>query len=141
MDRLRTSIAALGQPQNPELRADRQELLGHLAMAEQNWDAASEAFDATIRLRRETFDYREMVRALVWAGEANEKAGRLREAAIRYLRAGRSAFLQDQLDDAHRWLNRAVQLAGAADEDQISQEALHLLGQVEALIAAANGDS
>ena len=141
MDQLRASIAALGQPQNPKLRADRQELSGRLSMAEQNWDAAIEAFDAAISLRRETVDYREMLRALVWSGEASEKAGRLREAAIRYLRAGRSAFLQDQFDDALRWLNRAVELAGAAGEDQISQEALHFLRQVEALNAAANRGS
>ena len=141
LNRLRVSINALGRPQEPRLRADLEELTGCLAMAEKSWDTAAEAFDRAVELRRETFDYREMVRSLVRAGEASEKAGRFRDAAIRYLRAGRSAVLQDQFDDAQQWLNRAVQLAGTAGEDQVSQEALHFLRQVEALIAAANGGS
>jgi tetratricopeptide (TPR) repeat protein len=34
IDQLRAAITALGQPEHPLLRADRQELVGHLAMAE-----------------------------------------------------------------------------------------------------------
>ena len=64
MDQLRTAIAALGQPKKLQLRADRQELVGHLALAEQNWDAAIEAFDGATHLRREALDYRGMVKAL-----------------------------------------------------------------------------
>jgi tetratricopeptide (TPR) repeat protein len=137
LDRLRAAITALGQPKELQLRADRQELLGRLAMAEQNWDAATGAFDATAKLRRAALDYRGMVRALVWGGEASEKAGRIREAATHFLRAGRSAFLQDQFDDAHKWLNRAAQLANTAGEDQIIQEARRFLGQIEASTATA----
>ena len=109
-------------------------------MAEQNWDAAADAFDATVNLRREALDYRGMVRALVWAGQAGEKAGRLREAAIRYLRAGRSAFLQDHFNDAESWLKRAVQLANPAGEDQIVQEADSILRQIVNSTAAAPGN-
>jgi predicted ATPase len=77
-----------------------------------------------------------MVRALVLGGEASDKAGRIREAATYYLRAGRSAFLQDQFDDdAQKWLNRAVQLANTTGEDQIIQEARSFLRQIEALTA------
>ena len=136
MDQLRAAIAALGQPKELQLRADRQELVGRLAMAEQNWDAAIGAFDAAAKLRREALDYRGMVRALVWGGDASDKAERIREAATYYLRAGRSAFLQDQFDDdAQKWLNRAVQLANTAGEDQIIQEARSFLRQIEALTA------
>ena len=136
-DRLRAAITALGQPKELQLRADRQELLGRLAMAEQDWDAAGDAFDTTADLRREALDYREMVRALAWGGKANEKAEHHREAGIRYLRAGRSAFLQNQFDDARRWLNQAAQLAETDGDDQIIQEALSYLQQIEALTAAA----
>lgn len=140
LDRLRAAITALGQPKELQLRADRQELLGRLAMLEQNWVEAGDAFDTAANLRREALDYRGMVRAMVWGGESNEKAGRNREAAIYYLRAGRSAFLQNQLDDAQKWLNRAAQLANTAGEDQIVQEAHSFLRQIEALAAETSDD-
>ena len=137
LDQLRAAITALGQPQQSRLRADRQELLGRLAMAEQNWDAATEAFDAAANLRREALDYRGMVRAVVLAGQSHKKAGRTREAAIYYLRAGRSAFWQNQLVDARQWLNQSAQLANSAGEDQIILEAQSFLLQIEAQAATA----
>jgi phospholipid/cholesterol/gamma-HCH transport system substrate-binding protein len=137
IDQLRAAIAALGQPEHPLLRADRQELVGHLAMAEQNWGAAVEAFDGAAKLRREALDYRAMVKVLALAGKASEKAGRSKEASIRYLRAGRSAVLQGLFDDALKWLNRAEQIADTAGETQIAREARIYLGQIEDLTAAA----
>ncbi|MGD8333383.1 MAG: hypothetical protein PVF11_06940, partial [Desulfobacterales bacterium] len=138
MTQLRAEITALGQPEQSRLRADRQELVGRLAMAEQNWDTAIEAFDSASNLRRETLDYRGMVRVVVLAGEASQKAGRTREAAIYYLRAGRSAFWQDEFDDARQWLNQSARLATSAGEDQILQEARNLLQQIEELDAASS---
>ncbi len=132
---LRTSIDALGQTDDLQLRANRQELLGRLAMSEQNWDAAIDSFVRTINLRRKARDYRGMVRVLVLAGEASEKAERTREAAVFYLRAGRSAVLQNHLDDARQWLNHAVKLATTAEEDKIAEEARSFLRQIEELTA------
>ena len=137
IDQLRAAIAALGQPQHPLLRADRQELVGHLAMAEQNWGAAVEAFDGAAKLRREALDYRAMVKVLALAGKASEKAGRAKEASIRYLRAGRSAVLQGLFGDALKCLNRAEQIADTAGEAQIAREARIYLGQLQALTAAS----
>ena len=137
IDQLRAAIAALGQPQHPLLRADRQELVGHLAMAEQNWGAAVEAFDGAAKLRREALDYRAMVKVLALAGKASEKAGRAKEASIRYLRAGRSAVLQGLFNDALKYLNRAEQIADTAGEAQIAREARIYLGQLQALTAAS----
>lgn len=56
-------------------------------------------------------------------------------AAIHYLRAGRSAFLQDHFDDALKWLNQSVRLADNAGEDQITREARRYLRQMEELTA------
>ncbi len=137
IDQLRAAIASLGQPKRPLLRADRQELLGRLAMAEHNWDAAIEAFDEATKLRREALDYRGMVKVLALAGKASEKAGRAKEASIRYLRAGRSAVLQGQFDDALKWLNRATQIAKNAGEEQIIQEARTYLRQLQKLTATS----
>ena len=141
MDQLRTAIAALGQPKKLQLRADRQELVGHLALAEQNWDAAIEAFDGATHLRREALDYRGMVKALALTGKASEKAGRAKEASISYLRAGRSALLQGQFDSALKWLNQSAQLANNAGETQIVQEARIYLRQLRELKAASDNRS
>ncbi len=141
VDQLHTAIASLGQPEQPRLRADRQELVGHLAMAEYNWDAAMEAFDTAAKLRREALNYRGMVKVLALAGQASEKAGRPKEASIRYLRAGRSAMLQGLFDDARKWLNLSLQLANNAGEDKINQEARSFLLQIEALTAGAPDSS
>ena len=137
IDQLRAAIAALGQPEQPRLRGDRQELLGHLAMAEQNPDIAMEAFDEAANLRREALDYRGMVRVLALAGTASEKAEGTREASIRYLRAGRSAMFQGLFDDALKWLNRAEQIASTAGEAQIAQEARIYLRQLQDATAAS----
>ncbi|MDH3885081.1 MAG: hypothetical protein OET63_12765, partial [Desulfobacterales bacterium] len=125
----------------PRLRADRQELAGHLAMAEQNWGAAVEAFDGAAKLRREALDYRAMVKVLALAGKANEKAGRAKEASIRYLRAGRSAVLQGLFDDARKWLNRAEQIADTAGEAQIVREAQIYLRQLQESAATSQSSS
>jgi tetratricopeptide (TPR) repeat protein len=130
-DQLRAAIAALGQPQQPQLRADRQELGGRLAMAEQRWGAAMDAFDGAAKLRRETLDYRAMVNVLALAGEAAEKAERAREASIRYLRAGRSSMLQGMFDNAREWLGRAEHIASTTGEAQIAEEARSYLQQLQ----------
>ena len=76
-----------------------------------------------------------MVSVLALAGKASEKAGRAKEASIRYLRAGRSAVLQGLFDDALKWLNRAEQIADRTGEAQIVREARIYLQQIEALTA------
>ena len=107
--------------------ADRDELSGRMARAEGHWEAAVEAFDQTARLRREDHDYGEMAHALALAADACEQAGKPARAATRYLRAGRSAAQQGNLQDAKKWLNQAVELAGQAGDESLKQEAgLHL---------------
>jgi tetratricopeptide (TPR) repeat protein len=106
-------------------------------MAEHNWDAAIEAFDVATKLRREALDYRGMVKVLALAGKASEKAGRAKQASIRYLRAGRSALLQGRFANARKWLNRAEQIANTAGEAQIVQEARVYLRQLQELAATS----
>ena len=113
-------LAASGDPGG---RADRTELSGRLARSEGNWEAAIEAFDQTARLRREDHDYAEMAQALALAADACRQAGKPTKAAIRYLRAGRSAVQQGNHQDGKKWLNRAVELAGQAGDESLKQEA------------------
>jgi len=140
-DKLREAIVSIGQPNLPQLRADRHELLGHLAMAEQHWDEAINAFEAATEARREDRDYRGMVKALALAGKASEKAGHADEASIRYLRAGRSAALQGQFDHALNWLNRAEQIARSAGEEQIVLKARVYLRELQESRAASQNFS
>jgi tetratricopeptide (TPR) repeat protein len=134
-DKLREAIVAMGQPNLPQLRADRHELLGHLAMLQQDWEKAMDEFETATELRREGLDYYGMVKALALAGKASEKAGHAYEASIRYLKAGRSAALQGQFDHALNWLNRAAQIAGSAGETQIVNKARAYLRELQELKA------
>jgi len=129
---LRQEIAALGKPATAGLRADREELVGRLSMAEGNWNEAIEAFSRTAELRREDFDYSGMVNALAQAARACEQAGELSEASKYYLRAGRSAAQQGQNHDALKWLNRAEQLAGEAGDEVTAKQARAYRKWVEA---------
>lgn len=120
---IRREIAALGNPNSAVQRADRQELTGHLLLIEQKWDEAILAFDEAAAVRRQILDYRSMVQALAKAGEACERAGRPVPGSRRYLRAGRSAALQGNLNQARMWLTRAAQLAERAGHETIANEA------------------
>jgi len=122
-DRLREEIASLGQPELPQLRADRYELVGRLAAAEQRWEDAVDAFDNTAALRREDLDYRKMVSALALAAGACEQAGNPLAASNRYLRAGISAALQGDGSEARSWLDRAENLAAAAGDEVAAGQA------------------
>ena len=131
INQLRNEIAALGNPKNPLLRGDLAELKGHLARMQQDWVAAVKAFDEAAVLRREAIDYQAMRKNLALAAEASERAGEIRGASQRYLRAGRSAAVQGDDDAARLWLMRAEQLAGEVGEDQIAHAARLFLKRIE----------
>ena len=120
---LRTEIAALGDPTDPRLQADHQELSGHLALAEGRWETAVSAFSKAAKLRSETGDYRGTVRALAMAGDVSERAGRSAEAANHFLRAGRSAAIQGANGEASELLTRATRLAEQAGDRETAQDA------------------
>ena len=121
--RLRAEIALLGNPSAAGLQADREELMGHLAIAEGNWGEAIDAFDRTAELRRADFDYSEMVSALALAAWSCEQAGQLSGASKRYLRAGRSAAQQGEKQNASNWLTQAETLAAEAGDELTAQQA------------------
>ena len=122
-NQLRKEINALNSFSASGLKADLEELNGRLAMAENNWDAAIQAFDSSARRRREKLDYRKMAQALALAAEACDQAGKPSNASKRYFRAGRSAARQGNNQDAIKWLERAEQLAGQAGDEPLKQEA------------------
>jgi len=133
INQLRQEIVSLGTPSAAGLQADREELVGRLAMAQNNWNEAIEAFDKTAELRRDDFDYSEMVNALALAARACEQAGKLSEASKRFLRAGRSAAArQGQSREALNWLGRAEKLAGEAGDEATVKEARSYRKWIEA---------
>ena len=129
INQLQNEIAALGNPKNPLLRGDLAELKGHLALIEQDWVAAVNAFDEAAVRRREAIDYQAMRKVLALAAGASERTGDIKGASQRYLRAGRSAAVQGDDEAARPWLMRAEQLAGEIGEDQIAHEARLFLKQ------------
>ena len=140
---LRTEISALAKSDSPVVRADREELVGHLAMKERRWNEAVLAFDEAAALRRQMLDYRGMVKVLAKAAEASEHAGRLVPASRRYLRAGQSAALQGNTDQARMWLTRAALLAEQGGDESIAREAQLQQAQLQKkpLVSPADYDS
>lgn len=122
-EQLRGEIAALGEPTDPRLQADYQELSGHLALAEGRWETSLKAFSEAAKLRSDTGDYRGTVRALTMAGTVSERAGRPSEAANHFLRAGRSAAIQGANGEANELLTRASRLAEQAGDHETAQDA------------------
>ena len=110
------ALRRMGEPISPHGQAEHARLSGMLANLEDRPDDAAQAFDREAELRRATRAYATMARALAAAAEAYEKLGRLDAAAVRYLRAGRSAAQQSMPDEAERWLTQAARLADEAND-------------------------
>jgi tetratricopeptide (TPR) repeat protein len=126
------AVTALETADHLELRADHAELRGHLALAEHNWPAAVQAFDVAASLRRESLDYVSMGRALALAGDASERSGHQRMAAVFYLRAGRSASQLGRKQEAMHWLTQAQSLARQVGDTRTLQEVLAQLARLQA---------
>lgn len=116
-------VAALGEPRVDALRANRLELVGRLDLLEQRPEAALPAFRESADLRRAGEDYRAMAQALALGAQAAEALDRDGEAADLYFRAGRSAEVEGQTEDARRWLAAAARLAGQTGQAAIEEQA------------------
>jgi hypothetical protein len=115
---VRAAAAAIGPSKDAAAEADRQELLARAAALAGDGTAGRTAAERAAELRRTTLDYRGMAQALALAGEAAERENRSDRAADLFLRAGRSAMLQNDFRSANTWLARArlnARQAGAND--------------------------
>ena len=124
------ALAALGRAQNPELQADRLELIGRQNLLDDRPDRALPAFRTSADLRRDAKDYLGMARVLALAGEAAERAGMPSEAADLYFRAGRSAEVEGGPADARRWLGAAARLAETTGQAEILAQANERLARL-----------
>jgi hypothetical protein len=112
------ALAAIPPSARPDQEGDRLELSGRAAMLAGSADQAARDFEQAADQRRLALDYRGMARALSLAGDAVLRQGRTSDAAVLFLRAGRSALLQGDAATGKTLLDRADQLAreaGAAD--------------------------
>jgi tetratricopeptide (TPR) repeat protein len=115
---LALALAAIPPSAQPDQEGDRLELSGRAALLAGASDRAARELEQAADQRRLALDYRGMARALALAGEATLRQGRTGEAAVLYLRAGRSALLQGDAATGRTLLDRADQLAresGAVD--------------------------
>ena len=131
------ALATLGNPTDPSLRGDQQELFGRARLLASDPAAARTAFETAVELRRETKDLTGTARALAFAGQAAASNGKNAEAADLYLRAGRSAQSNNRAADATRWLQSAAQLAQASGANTVLAEARDRL----ATLSAAEGSA
>jgi hypothetical protein len=135
---LAEAAAALSPTLDEEIVADRQELEGRLALLRGDSAGALAKFLAVADLRRTALEYRGMARALALAGGAATAAARAAEAADLYLRAGRSAQVQDDRDNAGAWLRAARDLGERSGARAVAAEATVRLDAL-ATVASAGG--
>jgi tetratricopeptide (TPR) repeat protein len=120
---LAAAAAALEGDPEPLVRADRDELRGRLALLDGDPEAALAAFEAAVATRREAGAFDTLPDSLALAGRAALAADRPRQASDLYLRAGRSAQEQGQVDDARRWLGEALRIARGTGQAMVRREA------------------
>jgi hypothetical protein len=119
---LQQALAAIPPSAQPDQEADRHELAGRAAVLSGADDRAASEFEQAADQRRLALDYRGMARALSFAGDAALRQGRTEEAAVLFLRGGRSALLQGDAATGRRLLDRADQLARQAGAAGVSAE-------------------
>ena len=121
---LAAATQALKASTDPSLQVDAKELEARLSLRQKSFAAAQQEAEQAAELRQKTLDYRGMARALAVGGEAASDAGDAKAASDLYLRAGRSAAAQDDVDLARKWLEESARLA---TEDSVRNEANDLL--------------
>jgi hypothetical protein len=119
---LAQALAAIPPSTLPDQEADRHELAGRAAVLSGADDRAASEFDQAADQRRLALDYRGMARALSLAGDTALRQGRTEEAAILFLRAGRSALLQGDAATGRTLLDKADSLAKQSGATGVSAE-------------------
>ena len=123
---LAQAISALRPSKIADLEADRLELLGRAALLDGRAAEAVKDFDQSTGYRQQALDYRGMARTLAVAGEASLQQQQTAEAAVYFLRAGRSAQLQGDQALGSALLKRAEDLARQTGQNGIVEEVRRL---------------
>ena len=105
---LAADAAALSAAKAAPFEADVAEIAARLTLRRGDAALARQQAARAAELRQATLDYRGLVRALALEGVAAERAGDKAAAADLFLRAGRSAAMQGDKNNARVWLGRAI---------------------------------
>ena len=130
--------AALPPSKSADLEADRLELQARAQLLDEQPAEALSTFDRAVAVRQTALDYRGMVRALSFAGEASLRLDRRDAAATYFLRAGRSALLQGDDATALPLLRRASDLARQSGQADVADEVARLLRDKAKVAKALN---
>lgn len=128
----REELGAMGEVNADQLLAERAELIGCIALKGGNFQKASRAFDDAAAFHRKAMHYALMAEALAHAGKAYKQSGEPGTAANRFLRAGRSAQLQEMAQEAVQWLTLASGHGREAGNHDVAKEADRRLSEVRA---------
>jgi tetratricopeptide (TPR) repeat protein len=123
---LAQAIAALPPSKQADIEADRQELMGRAALLAGQSAEALVSFERSAANRQQALDYRGMARVLAMAGEASLKLNRTSDAAVFFLRAGRTNLLQGDAAAAMPLLKRAEDLAKQTSQTDVIEEIARL---------------
>jgi hypothetical protein len=122
------AIAAIPAAKPGGSDGDRDELQGRAELLDDRASDAQSAFVRSAADRQQILDYRGMARALALAGDAALKANRADEAAVLYLRAGRSDLLQGDKPAGLALLKRAEEAARLGNQSSVIEEVRKLRG-------------
>jgi hypothetical protein len=122
--RLAVAASALNTATTPSLEADGAELAARLELRRGDPRHAGQQAARAADLRQANLDYRGLARALSVAGAAAERGGD-KAAADLFLRAGRSAALQGDKENARVWLARAASLGSGQTVGRDAATLLH----------------
>jgi hypothetical protein len=123
---LQQALAALPPSKSADLEADRQELQGRAALLDNRPGDALSAFEQSAANRQQALDYRGMARTLALAGDAALRSNREADAAVYFLRAGRSTLLQGDRQAALPLLKRAEEIARQTSQTGVIDEVSRL---------------
>lgn len=134
---LAQAIAAVPPSKQADIEADRQELMGRAALLAGQSAEALVAFERSAANRQQALDYRGMARVLAMAGEASLRLNRTSDAAVFFLRAGRTNLLQGDIAAATPLLKRAEDLAKQTSQTDVIEEIARLRKAAAERAAAA----
>jgi tetratricopeptide (TPR) repeat protein len=119
-----------------EVMGEVEHVAGRIAMAEGDFHAAGEFFDAEIEILRQVKNYREIPGALDLAAKAYESAGEPTVAAERLVRLARVYYGRDKIREAYDVIvHRAIVLADGTDDEELGARMGLLYATVEKALA------
>ncbi|MFH0907729.1 MAG: tetratricopeptide repeat protein [bacterium] len=134
---LRKVNTLAGSVSEPALRGGAARVSGRVALLKGNTAQAAAEFDREIAFLQKAHRYREMAAALDRAGAAWLESGGEQQAADRYYRAARSTYAQGDIVAALKSIDRAMDAAQKAGDENLAAGISALMGEISAAVKSA----